>query len=319
MIRNDSIDSLRALGALLVFFSHSHVLPLTPLGYGAFWGVYLFFLVSGYCMGSTQSNQNSFGRPQNFLIKRVARLYPAFWLSIFLYVLLVPGNTATNVLKNMTMFPRLFGGEYINSVFWTLEIELIYYLFLFFVCLLKKGNNFFLLNSSLLICLMLSLMAAIIQVAKLGDPPYKIFLFFSLFLYGNIRFIRGARFNFWNCFVYLSTIFLITFLIYNKTDLNSKLTLAQAFGEFFVPVIIFEITLKYKILKIKFLELVGLISYSVYLFHMPAIFILQKYSIFRYETLIFSVLALTLTLLISSLVYLVIEFPIIRFVKSKLS
>lgn len=92
-------------------------------------GVVAFFCISGFVIPFSFSG----ARPaESFIISRFFRLYPAYWLSILLGV--VVGTyvshlsfSTTQILANTTMIQRVFGQEDILGVYWTLLIELMFY------------------------------------------------------------------------------------------------------------------------------------------------------------------------------------------------
>ena len=145
-VRFRQIDSLRAVAAGLVMWLHfdQFLRPLTGpdpwfLGFlhavprfvdvGRV-GVILFFAISGFVIC------RSFGGPregagQRFVIRRFCRLYPAFWVSmvggVWLWWLMDWKLTWKVVAANFVMTPSLFGQPQLIGVYWTLEIELIFY------------------------------------------------------------------------------------------------------------------------------------------------------------------------------------------------
>lgn len=142
--RLHALDVLRFVAALSVVFYHytargrgwhTPVQQLFPAlhavsQYG-WMGVELFFLISGFviCM-------SSWGRPVGaFFVSRVARLFPAYLVAVVLTASVVaiwPGfslNTnKDNVLINLTMLEVLLGGRPVDSVYWTLLAEMLFYL-----------------------------------------------------------------------------------------------------------------------------------------------------------------------------------------------
>lgn len=104
---------------------------LSRLAVYGFLGVNLFFLISGYviCM-------SAWGRsPGEFVISRVARLFPAYWLGIaatatVFYLHPVPMGRPRfgDVLTNLTMLEQGVGVGTVDGVYWTLWIELVFYL-----------------------------------------------------------------------------------------------------------------------------------------------------------------------------------------------
>jgi peptidoglycan/LPS O-acetylase OafA/YrhL len=141
-IRLGWIESLRGIAALLVVFvhllnaadrahylDHSHFLTRLAVSLGRDWldagktGVILFFLVSGWLVPRLVEKQSLPG----FLRNRFFRLYPAYWLSIAWTVLFCYNPGWPAVLMNATMFHKFFGVNDLISVYWTLQIELLFY------------------------------------------------------------------------------------------------------------------------------------------------------------------------------------------------
>jgi len=136
--RFSEVDSLRAIACALVIIYHAALVffRVASDGFGVvansrglgLLGVLLFFAISGYVIPSSLRGKRWAGI-KYFLIRRFFRLWPTFWVSVILIYL---GNfshsSLSQMLVNMTMFPSLFGVRGIGGHFWTLEIELIFYL-----------------------------------------------------------------------------------------------------------------------------------------------------------------------------------------------
>jgi peptidoglycan/LPS O-acetylase OafA/YrhL len=140
--RSAHIDSLRAVAALLVVWIHASEL-FAPLAGGSVLhdaalrfdfgriGVVAFFGVSGLLIPSSLREDRP--RPgRDFLIRRFFRLFPAYWLSVPLGVLAVwtlfgRQIGAGEVALNLTMIPDLFGARPVMGSYWTLEYELGFY------------------------------------------------------------------------------------------------------------------------------------------------------------------------------------------------
>jgi peptidoglycan/LPS O-acetylase OafA/YrhL len=114
-----------------------HHLPVGShvLIYG-FLGVEVFFLISGFVIGTS-----GWGRtPRQFAAARIARLYPAFWVCVLLTALVVtllPVGTGVpvagvptpgQIAVNLTMLAEPFGTPLVDTVYWTLWVELRFYL-----------------------------------------------------------------------------------------------------------------------------------------------------------------------------------------------
>ncbi|WP_179950951.1 acyltransferase family protein [Xylanimonas oleitrophica] len=91
--------------------------------------VELFFVLSGFVILMSAQGRNL----AQFVGSRVGRLYPAFWAAVAITALLQawwPGGrqpSLADTLLNLTMAPDLFGAVPVQVVFWTLLVELKFY------------------------------------------------------------------------------------------------------------------------------------------------------------------------------------------------
>jgi peptidoglycan/LPS O-acetylase OafA/YrhL len=134
-----ALDLLRLVAALLVLLHHwnwvisaeirAHPAYPTYLaeGGGTF-GVSLFFMISGFVILASARGKDVRG----FIVSRVVRLYPAFWVCCALsWLVMVPDPTAPNFgefLVNLTMLPGPAGVPFVDGVYWTLALEAKFYL-----------------------------------------------------------------------------------------------------------------------------------------------------------------------------------------------
>ncbi|ROS78532.1 peptidoglycan/LPS O-acetylase OafA/YrhL [Cellulomonas sp. PhB143] len=95
-----------------------------------FLGVEVFFVISGFAILLT-----AYDRPlRGFVASRVGRLFPAYWVAIGLTVLLQAvwsggrAPSALDTVLNLTMMQDPFGATSVQVVFWTLLVELKFYL-----------------------------------------------------------------------------------------------------------------------------------------------------------------------------------------------
>jgi peptidoglycan/LPS O-acetylase OafA/YrhL len=136
-----SLDGLRLLAAASVMMFHftarenagwgqatvaafPHVSIVTRFGN---FGVELFFLISGFVILMT-----AWDRPlHHFAASRVARLYPAYWVAVLATGALVMawhGFAFGDVLSNLTMLQSGSHTPLVSGVYWTLWVELRFYL-----------------------------------------------------------------------------------------------------------------------------------------------------------------------------------------------
>jgi peptidoglycan/LPS O-acetylase OafA/YrhL len=141
--RFEFLDGLRGVAALAVFISHALESSWPP--YYEFlssrfnlgtWGVFLFFLCSGFIIPVSLERHRSLKR---FWIRRVLRLYPLYWLNILLVVLCAIAQTRIfrpaldyrplgTVLSNLTMLQAFLGYPHLNLIYWTLTVEMVFYM-----------------------------------------------------------------------------------------------------------------------------------------------------------------------------------------------
>ena len=138
--RVGELDALRGIAAMLVvlfhfttkyqeLFGHSSSLKLAmPWGH---LGVNLFFMISGFVIFMTLARTCT---AADFLVSRFSRLYPAYWVAVGLTfglttLLGLPGKTVGigAALANLSMVQGFFKVPHVDGVYWTLEVELLFY------------------------------------------------------------------------------------------------------------------------------------------------------------------------------------------------
>src|SRR5215510_5466128 len=139
-----SIQALRAVAALLVFWGHAinavtaEVAADFPPLYGPF-GVDIFFVISGFVM--VYSSERLFGRPDapiKFFARRFVRIVPLYWAATAILVwFVVPYASTKAVLGSLLFTPRIPSEAPLLYVGWTLIFEMFFYT-VFAVALLAK-------------------------------------------------------------------------------------------------------------------------------------------------------------------------------------
>jgi peptidoglycan/LPS O-acetylase OafA/YrhL len=138
------LDALRGFAALCVVFDHGSTLLLLPvrsflyqwLNLGQY-GVFVFFLVSGYIVPASLERK---GSVRGFWISRAFRLYPMFLLVLVLSAVAYETGHGTvanagkhpvaAVLGWLFMMQNLTAGLNVPVVTWTLSYEMVFYLLL---------------------------------------------------------------------------------------------------------------------------------------------------------------------------------------------
>lgn len=117
--------------------SSPFLIPFAKYGY---LGVELFFVISGFVVLMSAWNSDFTG----YVASRVGRLYPAFWVgcTFTLVVILLIGNPASVTLPqyliNMSMLGGFFGVPYIDGVYWTLLVEMKFYILIALLVLIRQ-------------------------------------------------------------------------------------------------------------------------------------------------------------------------------------
>jgi peptidoglycan/LPS O-acetylase OafA/YrhL len=132
--RNTTFDALRGVAALLVLYTHfcialgglANVIQYSFFSPGIF-GVVLFFCMSGAVIPEAHRRT---GSERIYWTRRLLRIVPPYLVGVALVAVTIPSGIPTLpvVFAHLTMLPDLFGIKPINGVFWTLEIELLFYL-----------------------------------------------------------------------------------------------------------------------------------------------------------------------------------------------
>ena len=138
------LDALRGFAALCVVFDHGSTLLLLPardflyqwFNFGEY-GVFVFFLVSGYIVPASLERKGSL---RAFWTSRGFRLFPMYAAAIVLAAIAywnrfgtirgAEHHPLTSVMSWLLMLPNLLTGPNVPNVTWTLSYEMVFYLLL---------------------------------------------------------------------------------------------------------------------------------------------------------------------------------------------
>jgi peptidoglycan/LPS O-acetylase OafA/YrhL len=155
--RIDIVNALRAAAAIYVAWGHfcgGQGRWLTWSGRYGYTGVYIFFVISGFIIPySLQRSGYSLSNFARFLVKRGIRLYPPYLISIPVSILaanvvlrpLLPAGaihaSGRQLLYHLVFLNDLIGVPWVNVVYWTFAIEWQWYLLagLFFPLLVSRN------------------------------------------------------------------------------------------------------------------------------------------------------------------------------------
>lgn len=156
-LRLYQLDLIRFIAALYVVIYHyafrgfnkDTLSPLQfeyfePFAKYGYLGVDLFFMISGFVILMTAINSNII----SFSISRVSRLYPAYWICLTITTIVIffwgEENFLVNTylyIANLTMLNGFFKIDYIDGVYWSLLVELKFYILIGGLLLLKRMRS----------------------------------------------------------------------------------------------------------------------------------------------------------------------------------
>jgi len=145
------VDALRGVAALAVVLFHlttrfgelypGNPSPLLSVSTGHY-GVNLFFIISGFVIFMTLERTR---RPMDFVVSRFSRLFPSYWFAIFFtftitHLLGLPDKLVGfgTAVANMAMLHGIFKVHHVDGVYWTLEVELLFYCGMFLLYRLQR-------------------------------------------------------------------------------------------------------------------------------------------------------------------------------------
>ena len=336
------IDGLRAISVIAVLIYHSDLSFFGKyLFNGGFIGVDIFFIISGYLIGSIIINElKSTGKfsYKNFLTRRVRRILPVLFFIIlasltFSYFYLLPNDFVD--LSKSILSSVLFGSNYyfsfIGEVYdaieskylpflhtWSLSVEEQFYIIfpIIFVLIFRISNKnfvtilFFILLISFLFAYYSSINYPIYNFYSLPSRAWEILLGVILAHYEikkrGFPKIKNKLIN--NLIILAGFIsILLSFYFFNEDMLlPSYPTLIPLLGTSILIVYAGNDDFVTKFLSNKIMVFLGLISYSLYLWHYP-IFSFSYILEFSYENV--SRRLILCSILLSIITYFIIEKP----------
>jgi len=327
------LDSLRGIAAILVCIQHlvslfrykypsyaifqkGSILSLCTydvLTFGRL-GVVLFFFISGYVIPYSLQNRTL----KHFIVSRVFRLYPAYWVSIILAIILLGCPSITILLFNITMFQKFFNIPDLVGVFWTLQIEIVFYILCGILFSYDKLFNTPFLIKVYYILLLLSLIMALTRFETNKKLPVALMLGLSIMILGFIlrRFNDGDTALKRTKIIYFFTTFSICLIPITLLAYNQNYGFDEHWYNYFVPYLtatfIFLIFSYFKFQN-SVMVLLGSISFSVYLLHTLVIDLFTQLDIYRnFNPLTLTCLFFLITITISTICYYAIEKPVIK-------
>ncbi|MEH6535189.1 MAG: acyltransferase [Psychroserpens sp.] len=329
-----SLDGLRGIAVLLVLLSHSSNTKIfihKTFDFHAVGkvGVYLFFVLSAYLLDrqialAFMTKKSSIGYWKNYFLRRFLRIYPLFVIALILHGLLNLAGIKTVIdrIIDIPLHMALLRGE---SIFWSIPVEFKYYLIsplIMWFC-----NKFLKWNAVKLFFVFILLILTSIAIEVVFELPLvSTFKYFPIFLIGTMISIYELLFK--NYFknniepklfsitgLIAFALILITIPFYFEKISGFKVNFHSPI--FYFPYAflwgIILLSAKYGkgiikyVLELKFLRFIGVISFSLYLFHMLVLNYVKQAEIptqFKFYTFFI------ISIVFATVSYLIIERPL---------
>jgi len=313
------LDALRGLAALAVVFFHyffrynqlygHHDLSVNWAHFGKY-GVQLFFIISGFVIYWTL---NRVEKPVDFLVSRFSRLYPVYWAALVTTFCVVsyfglPGREAhiKTAFENIIMFQEYFFIPHVDSVYWTLTIELTFYWWVFVLYLFNQLKNVDLWLSPLVLL-------AVLKGVGLITIPYVIDMVFIIdyisFFIAGICFFKiqdGIAGKITYAILLFSLLATIASFSMNEFVLFSM----------FYLIFFLSVSGHFGFLKFRPFVFLGSISYSLYLIHQNIGYVVinqfYKFAITPQYAIVFAILtSITIAVLLTRYV----EKPSLQYIR----
>ncbi|WP_433972324.1 acyltransferase family protein [Tunturiibacter lichenicola] len=330
------LDAARGIAAFAVMVQHSFEATVPSylawsvhhVNFGAF-GVVMFFLVSGFIIPVSIDRA---GKLTLFWESRFFRLYPMYWVSLiatlglgyFKLISLAPqffSHPITMSLVNVTMFQTFLHVPDALGVYWTLSLELLFYIVcsvLFAAGWLRRSLLWAWMAVGTMACSALTLGLVFHRSLPAGRLGLLVTAFVGTAIY-NAYTDQMNKKNLYSLLAGLLLALLISFWfrfqVYPSTAEAEGWNLVGVSVSWVLAYAVFGILLMLRDREFpKWILWIGRISYSLYLVHGLVLFLLPK----SLNPVVFAVAVAGLSIAISGLTYEFVEKPAIAFHRDRM-
>lgn len=297
MFRFD-INGLRFIAVVSVVFFHFQV----PFFSGGYAGVDIFFVISGYLMHSILSKDKiSLVNVLVFYKKRLVRIYPALvvCLSFFsiLYVFIMPSSLIKTMVwqlvSALTFTSNIYFTKELSSYFsgtaesylflhsWSLSVEFQYYIAFPVILYLVRKSKLRECNGILILAVISFLMCLIVVSIKQKVAFFNLpFRAWELLLGAYASSVNlNVRFKNKKVIEILCIGGLLSYIVFggdssNWPDIKAIIPTLLTF-----TLLVIHVENESVLLKNKIFQMIGLLSYSIYLYHWPIVSIAASYGL----------------------------------------
>jgi peptidoglycan/LPS O-acetylase OafA/YrhL len=300
-----ALDGFRGLAAIFVITFHNFGFLIKYYSFG--WiGLDMFFVLSGFLITDillkTLEGKNYL---RNFYVRRVLRIFPLYYLSLIIFLLVLPALHIELGLKYYTDNQAWLWGYMQNWLFifknpesntlnhlWSLAVEEHFYLLWPLIILIIRKPRHLLVFIVLLLALVVSARIWIWYKHIPGFAYYNLYAFtridgicmgcmVAILLRVNKFFIKKYLYA---IVLFLAAINLLFFLINRQNQFSlpylgfaGYTTVAALFGLLVNQIISNETIVINNFFNISLLRFIGKISYSFYIFHWPVYLLITPY------------------------------------------
>jgi len=337
-----TLDGLRAISFLIVFVSHTGLIPAVPGGFG----VTVFFFLSGYLITTLmrrEMEKSGTVSLRNFYIRRALRILPPFYLVLAVASIMTEAGAFKDVTiewKGVAAQVFHFSNYWLiinhwprgqapgTPVFWSLAVEEHFYLLfpLIFLAFWRARFSARAKALSLLgVCAVILLWR--IYLVSHGSSPertnmgsdtrFDSILFGCILAFWNNPALEGRDANtfLWrNVLLPLGVAGLVFSFVYRSAAFRETFRYTLQ-GLCLIPVFVAGVRwptmLPFRLLNWRPVAFMGVLSYSLYLVHFVVLRCLEA-NLATLSPVVRAALALAISLLLAYLIYVTIEKPCAR-------
>jgi peptidoglycan/LPS O-acetylase OafA/YrhL len=303
-------------------------------------GVPLFFIISGYLIYrsidySITHNGIKSGL-KHYILHRLFRILPAYYFNFLIVIGLASTIIGAEYFYSSHFLNQIFShltfssyfiyqnsGLGVNGAYWTLSIEMLWYIVAPLLFIFIKKDRYYLI---LIICAFfylwsidLGLMDILLHLDKTASnyltelyyysfqlPAQIIYFISGIFIYKHLTYKDFISNNMFKLFIF-------TLLIWGFINISHQHFFLTSFVmknaiTLIVSTLIFILFYKSHVPYLSLFDWIGKISYSLYLWHMPILFIMKQSDILSHASLLnTTLLFITSLLAVSSMSYYFIE------------
>lgn len=299
-----------------------------------FWGVQVFWCISGFIFFWKYRKliSNKLIGSKKFFQLRFSRLYPLHFVTLLIvaflqflyfskqnYFFVYQNNDLNHFILQLFLASNWSSdsGFSFNGPIWSISIEVLIY-FIFFVLLCFIGKSFFL-NLSIL------LLYAVSLYFQIKSPIIECLAYFYIGGLSAIAFQYIEHTKFKKAINITLTLLVVSIpLIVFNTSIHQSGFFANWFLLLYTPMLIFICSkIIFPVSVHKTIEVLGNMTYSSYLIHFPiqllvALYFLNVEQNIPYNSQLFFIIFILITLFLSYFTYKYFELPVQNFIRNKM-